>query len=227
MALYRDRIDAGERLSAALPLSPGADAVVLALPRGGVPIGAIIAKTFGIPLDVILVRKIGAPGNPELALGAVTGPGEVVVNEQVCQLFGLSRKEVEHMAAPQIREIERRRTLYLAGRPRIDLRGKTVVVVDDGVATGATARAALQSLRERGAGRVILAVPVGSADTLAQLRAFCDGIVCPEPHLPYGSVGAAYASFPQVSDQEVAAQLLAAASGDGTDQGAGSGPPLH
>lgn len=207
MALYQDRVDAAHKLLATLPeIEPG-KAVILALPRGGVPIGDVIAKALNAPLDLILVRKVPSPQNPELALGAVTGAHELTVNDSVRRMLGLTHQDVQNLAATQVEEIERRRDLYLGGKPSVSLIGKTAIVVDDGIATGATALAALKAVKARQPDRIILAVPVASEDVLAELRAMVDQIICPAPHLPYGAVGAAYTNFSQVSDKEVIALL--------------------
>jgi putative phosphoribosyl transferase len=209
MALYRDRIDAGQKLLRALPDFPDETPIVLALPRGGVPIGAVIAEALGSPLDLILVRKVGAPQNPELALGAVTGPGGLVLNDAICRALNLTEDDVRQMAETQIQEIERRRVTYLGERARVPVAGKAVIVVDDGVATGATAMAALRALQAERPARVILAVPVAGADVLERLRPQADLIVCPAPFLPHGAVGGAYDHFPQVPDSGVTALLRA------------------
>lgn len=205
MHLYDDREDAARQLLRAMPPLTGEDVVVLALPRGGVPIGAVIAEVLDAPLDLILVRKVGAPRNRELAIGAVTGPGDagLVVNTAVARLFGMTRADVDALAAPERAELERRRHAYLGDMPRVPVTGRTVVLVDDGIATGTTMRAALASLRQMQPRRVILAVPVASADALDDLRADVDTLVCPEPHLHFGAVGGAYRRFDQVPDDEV------------------------
>ncbi|MDW3116451.1 MAG: phosphoribosyltransferase family protein [Roseovarius pacificus] len=169
MTIYQDREDAARQVLEALPPLMDDDIVVLALPRGGVPIGAVIARALNAPLDLLLVRKVGAPRNPELAIGAVTGPGNdgLVVNESVAQLYGLTREDVARLAEPELDELERRRQAYLGQRPKVPVRGKTVILVDDGIATGTTVRSALVALRQQGPKRIILAVPVACADVLA------------------------------------------------------------
>ena len=205
MTIYQDREDAARQVLEALPPLVDEDIVVLALPRGGVPIGAVIARALNAPLDLLLVRKVGAPRNPELAIGAVTGPGNdgLVVNESVAQLYGLTREDVARLAEPELDELERRRQAYLGQRPKVPVRGKTVILVDDGIATGTTVRSALVALRQQGPKRIILAVPVASADVLADLENQVDRIVCPEPHLHFGAVGGAYRVFDQVADSTV------------------------
>lgn len=205
MTIYQDREDAARQVLEALPPLVDEDIVVLALPRGGVPIGAVIARALNAPLDLLLVRKVGAPRNPELAIGAVTGPGNdgLVVNESVAQLYGLTREDVARLAEPELDELERRRQAYLGQRPKVPVRGKTVILVDDGIATGTTVRSALVALRQQGPKRIILAVPVASADVLADLENQVDRVVCPEPHLHFGAVGGAYRVFDQVADSTV------------------------
>jgi len=216
---FIDRTDAGRRLAdrlARVVLPP--PVVVLALPRGGVPIGAEVARRLGAPLDLLLVRKIGAPGQPELAVAAVVegdGP-EVVVDEETLAASGADRRYVQDEVREQWREIERRRVRYLSGRARPSLQGATVVVVDDGIATGTTVRAALQALRRRRPGRLLLAVPVAPADTVARLRAEVDELVCLATPEPFRAVGLHYRDFHQVGDDEVIAALQAAAGGAAT-----------
>lgn len=213
-ARYQDRTEAAQVLLDALPPLTNQRIVVIALPRGGVPVAAPIAAALGAPLDVLLVRKVGAPGNPELAVGATTGAGEdgLYLNTPVMRAFGLSRSEVQALASKEFSELTRRRDTYLPGRAPTPLEGATVILVDDGIATGSTVRAALHAIRSKAPEKIILAVPVASSDVLAELRKDVDLVVCPEPHLPLGAVGAAYHSFPQTSDDEVIA-LLRSASG--------------
>lgn len=214
-ARYRDRDDAARAVLAALPDLGEEPPVVLALPRGGVPIGAVLAQALGADLDLVLVRKVGAPRNPELAVGAVTGPEEadLVVNDRVTRALNLSRDDVRRLAAPEIEELARRRAVYLGSRAPVPVAGRTVLVVDDGIATGTTALAALRALRGHKPARIILAVPVASEDSLAVLRPHVDDIVCPLPRLTFGAIGAAYVSFPQVADAEVVALMQAARHG--------------
>lgn len=211
---FKDRADAGHRLAERLArtaLPP--PVVVLALPRGGVPIGSEVARRLAAPLDLLLVRKIGAPGQPELAVAAlVEGKDpEVVIDEETLAASGADHRYVQNQARGQWREIERRRAVYLKGRARPALQGATVVVVDDGIATGTTVRAALQALRRRQPGRLVLAVPVAPADTVARLRAEVDELVCLATPEPFRAVGLHYRDFHQVEDDEVVASLDAAA----------------
>jgi putative phosphoribosyl transferase len=183
--------------------------VVLALPRGGVPIGAEIARRLDAPLDLLLVRKIGAPWQSELAVAAVVDgqTPDVVIDEQICAATGASRAYIDEQAKLEWREIERRRERYLRGRPALPVEGKTVIVVDDGIATGTTVRAALKALRRRKPARLVLAVPVAPHDTLLQLQREVDLIVCLAEPYPFRAIGLHYVDFHQVSDEEVIAAL--------------------
>ncbi|HKL46529.1 MAG TPA: phosphoribosyltransferase family protein [Roseovarius sp.] len=206
MTVYDDRRDAARQLLTALPpLEEGEDVVVLALPRGGVPIGAVIAEALDAPLDLILVRKVGAPRNPELAVAAVTGPDAdgLVVNESTARAFDLARADIEALAAPERAELERRRNAYMGDHEPVPVKGRTVLVVDDGIATGTTMRAALAALRNQAPARIIVAVPVASSEVLDSLRSLADEIICPEPRLRFGAVGGAYRVFDQVPDDQV------------------------
>lgn len=187
--------------------------VVVALPRGGVAVAAEVARELHAPLELLLVRKIGAPWQPELAVAAVVGgdPPEIVVDEETSAACGADRAYIEREAAAQCREIERRRRAYLRGRAPLDLAGKTVVVVDDGIATGTTVRAALQALRRRRVGQVVLAVPVAAPECLQALRPLCERIVCLVEPRPLRAVGLHYLDFHQLEDAEVIRLLDAAA----------------
>jgi putative phosphoribosyl transferase len=218
MAAFRDarlpdRETAGQRLAEAvadwLAAHPGLPPpVVLALPRGGVPVAAPVAARLGAPLDLLLVRKIGAAGQPELAAAAVAeGMEGRIENAQVIALSGMRPADLDAAEAEERAEIARRRARWLPGRPPVPLQGRTAVVVDDGVATGATTRAALRAVRARGAAAVLLAVPVAPADTLEALAAEVDGTVCLLTPAPFHAIGAHYADFHQLADAEVTALL--------------------
>ena len=183
--------------------------VVLALPRGGVPIGALVAKALNAPLDLLLVRKIGAPWQPELAVAALVDgdPPDIVDDLQIQAALGLGSDYVRAQAAHELQEIARRRRLYLRGRKPVPVDGATVVVVDDGIATGTTVRAALQALRRRHPARLVLAIPVAPQDTLDRLRAEVDDIVCLATPSPFHAIGLHYDDFHQVDDDEVLAAL--------------------
>ena len=211
---FADRAAAGEALAgrlASMRLAP--PIVVLALPRGGVPIGAAVARRLGAALDLLLVRKIGAPWQPELAVAAVVDGEhpEIVVDEEVQRYGGVGRDEIEARAARELGEIERRRALYLHGRAPLPLAGATVIVVDDGIATGTTMRAALRAVRRRGPAHLVLAVPVAPRDTMRRLRGEVDDLVCLAQPEPFRAVGLHYDDFHQVEDDEVLAALDAAA----------------
>ncbi|HEX9859061.1 MAG TPA: phosphoribosyltransferase family protein [Paracoccaceae bacterium] len=207
--MLADRIQAGRLLAARLAHLKGPDVVVLALPRGGVPVAAEVATALGAPLDLMLVRKVGLPGHEELALGAIAGPdgAEWVVNPEVAARSGLTAPEIVVLADRQRTELRRRRAAYLGDRPPVPLTGKTVILVDDGIATGATMRAALQALRRARPRRIVLAVPVAPPDTLADLQGETDELICLESPALFVAVGVHYARFPQVSDAEVLALL--------------------
>ncbi len=207
--VFRDRAEAGRRLAERLLHLKGAEPVVLALPRGGVPVALPIAEALGAPLDLLLVRKIGAPWQPELALGAVVegDPPQTVVNDDILGEAGVRPGFVAREAARQLEEIGRRRRLWLHGRPAAPRRGRTAIVVDDGIATGATVRAALAALERTGAARRVLAAPVAPRDTAEALRKLCDEAVFLAEPADLGSVGAFYGDFRQLDDAEVVALL--------------------
>jgi putative phosphoribosyl transferase len=217
--IFADRFDAGRRLAEALQHLADRDPVVLALVRGGLPVAFEVAKALAAPLDVVLVRKIGAPSQPELAVGAVVDGAqpEIVSNPEIMAMLGLSQGYVEAEAKRQLAEIERRRAAYLRGRPPVEVRGRTAIVVDDGIATGATTRAALHAVRRRQPSRLVLAVPVAPPDTLERLAADADEIVCLDRPEPFGAVGYFYNDFTQVSDQEVVDLLDRARAGSGPE----------
>jgi predicted phosphoribosyltransferase len=202
---FRNRGDAGQKLAAALAGYENQHAVVLALPRGGVPVAAEIAAALQAPLDLVLVRKIGLPQQPELAMGAVVDGGHplVVRNEDVIALGGIDQAEFEAVCQRELAEIERRRQRYLGDRPRVDVTGRVTIVVDDGIATGATTRAALRATRLRNPSRLVLAVPVAPTESLAAMREEADEVVCLEDHESFGAIGYYYADFHQISDREV------------------------
>jgi predicted phosphoribosyltransferase len=186
-----------------------ADPLVLALPRGGVPVGAEIARRLGAPLDVSLVRKLGAPDQPELAVGAVADGAspEIVLNTELAAAMGVSADFIAAEVARELAVMERRRREYAHVRPAAAPNGRSVIVVDDGVATGMTMQAALRAVRRQGPARLIAAAPVASRDAVAMLRKECDEVVCLSAPRRFGSVGSFYRSFAQVSDEEVAALL--------------------
>ena len=203
--IFRDRADAGNRLADRLLHFKSDNPVVLALPRGGVAVAAPVAASLGAPLDILLVRKIGAPMQPELAIGAVVDGDEpiVVLNDDIVALLGLMPAELERARQAALEEIAARRVQFGGVGQRVSWRGRTVIVVDDGIATGATVRAALKALRSDGAARIVLAVPVAPRESLDALAADADEIVCLETPEPFWAVGAHYRSFDQLSDADV------------------------
>lgn len=209
---FADRAEAGRLLAREVAALGLVAPVVLALPRGGVPVAAEVARVLNAPLDLLLVRKIGAPGNPEVAVAAVSdGPHpQCVMDDPMMAATGADRAWVEARKAEALREIERRRTRYLAGRPRVPLAGRTVVIVDDGVATGTTARVAIQAAHADHAASVVLAVPVAARETLGVLAALVDRVVCLAQPAWFHAVGVHYRRFPQVGDDEVVSLLAAA-----------------
>jgi putative phosphoribosyl transferase len=211
--LFHDRSDAGQRLGRRLLDLGLPDPLVLALPRGGVAVAIEVARLLGAPLDVVLVRKIGAPWHKELAAGAVVDgeQPELVLNPDVVRGYGIDEGYLEAEKARQLREIERRRRLYLGGRPRPRIAGRTAIVVDDGIATGATVRAALRAVRRAAPRELVLAVPVASPEVLDRLAPDVDRIVCLHPDPDLMAVGQYYADFTQVEDDEVVAMLHEAA----------------
>ncbi len=202
---FKDRSDAGCQLAAALASYKDQQPVILALPRGGVPVAPEVAATLKAPLDLILVRKIGVPFQPELAMGAVVDGGAPIIvrNEDVIRLAGIEEAEFKVICDSELAEIERRRQRYLGSRERVDIAGRTAIVIDDGVATGATTRAALRATRMRNPKKLILAVPVAPTENLAELRSDADEVICLEDYEFFGAIGAYYADFNQVADEEV------------------------
>jgi putative phosphoribosyl transferase len=209
---FADRQDAGRRLATALTHYRGEDVVIFALPRGGVPVAAPIAQALHAPLTLALVRKIGVPDQPEVAMGAIADVGASVLvrNDDVIAAAGVSENAFAHVREQETRELERRRKIYLAGRPHIAAHDKIAIVVDDGVATGATTRAALRAVRALAPKRLALATPIGPLDTLAALQNEADEIICLYPRKDFAAIGVFYDDFSQVSDEEVIALLDAA-----------------
>lgn len=200
---FEDRADAGRHLAGALLAYRGPDTVVLGLPRGGVPVAAEVAHALGAPLDVLLVRKLGVPRQPELAFGAIGEGGVRVFNDAVLRHAGLTDDEVARVEETERAELERRRSRYRGGAPGVALAGRVAIIVDDGFATGATARAAAMVARESGAARVIVAAPIGAPDTVAALREVADEVVCLGAPPGFVAVGQGYRDFGQTSDDEV------------------------
>ncbi len=202
--LFRDRHEAGKLLAQKLmDLKGNPNAIVLGIPRGGVVVAYEVAKALGLPLDVFIARKIGAPGNPELAIGAVASDGTVVLDEFSINFMGVPRQYVEKEIERQKEEIRKRLQTYRGGREGYSLQGKIVILVDDGVATGATTIASLRAIRASSPSQTILAVPVAPPDTLEKLRREADRVVCLHTPSPFWAVGAFYLNFEQTSDEEV------------------------
>lgn len=202
--LFQDRSDAGRQLAARLAHYAGRDDVlVLALPRGGVPVGYEVAEALGAPLDVFLVRKLGAPGQEELAMGAIASGGVRVMNESVVRAHRPPESVIAQIEAEERRELERREREYRGSRPPLDVRGKVVILVDDGLATGATMRAAVAALRRLGPNRVVVAVPVGATETCEEFEGEADEALCVHEPDPFYAVGMWYEDFSQTTDEEV------------------------
>jgi predicted phosphoribosyltransferase len=202
--IFQDRVDAGRQLAAKLEQYAGRDdVIVLALPRGGVPVGFEVARALEAPLDVFLVRKLGVPGREELAMGAIASGGVRVVNEDIVRELKIPQRWLDLAAADELAELRRREVAYRGERPAPDVRGKTVILVDDGLATGASMKAAVAALRQMGPARIVVAVPVGAAQTCTELRGQADEVVCVETPDPFYAVGSWYRDFSQTTDQEV------------------------
>ncbi|MDF1718826.1 MAG: phosphoribosyltransferase family protein [Antarcticimicrobium sp.] len=207
--MFQDRYDAGQQLARAVARAAPENPVVLALPRGGVPLAAAVARALGAPLDLVLVRKIGMPGHDELAAGAIVdGPAPTTLfNTAILRAAGLSEADFAGRIEALKQEIEARRARYLPGRAPVPLAGRTAIIVDDGIATGATVRVAIKALRAQGPAAVWVAVPVASADMVPQLQAETDRLICLETPQEFWAVGAHYRNFGQVDDDEVIACL--------------------
>lgn len=203
--VFFDRRHAGRELARQLLRYRDQRPVVLALPRGGVPVGFEVAQALAAPLGLVLVRKIGAPGHSEFAIGAVADGShpEVVLHQDIVERLAVSKTYIDAEVAHQLREIERRREMYLRGERPLNLDGRTIIVVDDGIATGATVEAALRSLRHHLKTHLVLAVPVAAADTIETLRPLVDAVVCLQKPWDLGAISLHYLEFPQVSDDEV------------------------
>ena len=228
---FRDRREAGRQLAEVVRRADlgGGDTVVLGLPRGGVPVAFEVAKGLDAPLDVIVVRKLGVPFQPELAMGAIGEGGVLVVNQDVLQSAALDSFDIDTVASRERAELDRRARQYRGGHPHLDLEGRCAVIVDDGIATGSTMRAACQVTRAFGAARIVIAVPVASRQAVASLRDVCDEMLCVEVPEPFYAVGEWYRDFSQTSDDEVV-ELLRSATGDLHAQAAdppSDGPPLR
>lgn len=212
--MFRDRAEAGRALAARLMGFAGrGDVVVLALPRGGIVVGYEVAQALAAPLDVFIVRKLGTPGQPELAMGAIASGGVIVLNPDVVHGLDISDKVIRSVAAREQEEIDRREREYRDNRPALEIRGRVVILVDDGLATGSTMRAAVTAVRDRDPGSIVVAVPVAAAATCDELRSESevDHVICLATPQPFQAVGQWYREFPQVSDEEVRQLLQRAA----------------
>jgi putative phosphoribosyl transferase len=202
--LFRDRTDAGRLLAARLEEYAGKpDVIVLALPRGGVPVAYEVARALHAPMDVFVVRKLGIPGQEELAMGAVATGGVRVLNDQVVRGLGIPDYVIDAVVNWETKELKRRERVYRGDRPPPDVRGKTVILVDDGLATGSTMLAAVRALRQQGPARIVVAVPVASPDTCELVKAHVDEVVCAATPEPFYAVGLWYRDFSQTTDEEV------------------------
>lgn len=205
--LFDDRVDAGRKLAAKLTHYRSEEPLVLGLPRGGVPVAFEVARALGAPLDVWVVRKIGAPSQPELGLGAISEGGALFLDHKIADAVGATEADIERIVKRETAEVERRVRHFRADRPAPDVRGRTVIVVDDGIATGGTVHAALLSIRRLAPRRLVLAVPVGAQQTVEALRPEVDDLVCLHARADLGSIGAFYWNFTQTEDEEVVALL--------------------
>jgi putative phosphoribosyl transferase len=211
MPVFRDRSDAGRTLAQALVSHIDEDVLVLALPRGGVPVAFEVAQRLAAPLDVFLVRKLGVPGHEELAMGAIASGGIQILNQPLITRLGVSHRLVADTIVRERRELLRREHVYRDGRPPPEVADRTVILIDDGLATGSTMKAAVAGLRKLGPGRIVVAVPVGAAEACAELRAEVDEVVCLATPSPFHGVGLWYADFRQIDDAAVHTLLAVAA----------------
>lgn len=215
---FRDRRHAGQVLTESLLHYAGRDdVIVLALPRGGVPVGFEVAKKLGAPLDVFIVRKLGSPGHEELAMGAIASGGILVLNDDVVRSLRVSRQEIEQAAARELLELERRERLFRGDRAAPNLEGRVVILVDDGLATGSTMRAAVAAVRTQKPSRIVVAVPTGAPETCEEFRQDVDEVVCASTPDYFRAVGMWYHDFTQTEDSEVRSILEAAGAGTKID----------
>jgi len=207
--MFRDRAEAGRLLAARLAELEMRDPVVLALPRGGVPVAAEVAKVLNAPLDLVIVRKVGAPGNPELAVAAIVdgNPPDVVLNREMVEAYGLQEEELADLIRQERPELERRRLAYRGARAPLSITGKTAILVDDGAATGTTIKVAVRALKRRSPRLIVIALPAAPPDTVAELSAEADRVVCLEQPAHFRALGYHYVSFPQLADDEVVAAM--------------------
>lgn len=204
MAIFKDRVDAGRTLAKELlKYASRPDVLILALPRGGVPVAYEVAKTLNVKMDVFIVRKLGVPGYEELAMGAIASDNIRVLNEDVVRSFRIPEEVIEKVAAKELRELERREKAYRGDRPKPEINNKIVILIDDGLATGATMRAAAAALKTKNPAKIVIAVPTAAADTCESFEGKVDEIICVATPEPFYGVGAWYADFSQTTDKEV------------------------
>lgn len=202
--MFKNRTDAGRKLAQALEkYKNAANTVILALPRGGVVVGYQVAKKLNLPLDIVVPRKIGAPGNPEFAIGAITETGEGIFDEETIKTYNISKDYIENEIKKEKAEAERRLKLYRGKRPCLVLTGKTVIVLDDGLATGLTMRAAIKTVKARNPRRIVVAIPIGPPDSIEMIKREVDEIIYLDAPFFFGAVGAFYEEFSQTTDEEV------------------------
>lgn len=202
--IFKDRKDAGKKLAAALGgYKAAADTVILGLPRGGVVTAYELASKLGLPLDIVVPRKIGAPGNPEFAIGAIAEDGRGIFNEDVINRYGISKEYIEEQVEKENKEANRRLAVYRGDRPPLDIAGKTVILIDDGIATGSTMKAAIESVRAKKAARIVVAVPVSAPDSLESVKEMADEVVCLYAPFSLYAIGQFFENFSQVEDEEV------------------------
>lgn len=202
--LFRDRTEAGRKLAHRLAAYANyPDAIVLALPRGGVPVAFEIAEALNLPLDIVVVRKLGLPGHEEFAMGAIASGGARFLNQDLIRQLSFSDEIIEHIVAREQRELERRERTYRGQRPVVDVRDRIIIIVDDGLATGSSMRAAIAALRQKGPAKLIVAVPVGAPMTCFELESLADEVICLETPENFSAVGLWYREFSQVTDEEV------------------------
>lgn len=204
MALFKDRVDAGRKLAKELSkYANRSDVLILALPRGGVPVAFEVAKELNVKMDVFIVRKLGVPGNEELAMGAIASDNIRVLNEDVVRSFQIPEQVIDKVSENELRELERRERTYRRDRPKPEISGSTVILIDDGLATGATMRAAAAALKTRNPAKIVIAVPTAAADTCELFEKEVDEIICMATPEPFYGVGAWYVNFSQTTDEEV------------------------
>jgi len=212
MAFFKDRVDAGRKLAKELPKYANiSDVLILALPRGGVPVAFEVAKELNVKMDVFIIRKLGVPGNEELAMGAIASDNIIVLNEDVVRSFQISKQVIDAVAARELRELERREHTYRGNRPKPNINGLTVILIDDGLATGATMRAAAAAVKTKNPTKIVIAVPTGAPDTCRSFEGKVDEVICVATPEPFYGVGAWYEDFSQTTDEEVCELLDKAA----------------